>query len=186
MAEKTPNIHKTLFFLILVFVPPYFLMFTDEGGRLSDTALLWLLGEDEIKLNVRELNSGFTREDIKKVFSEADWQCAAQATPFGNNLCAAQIGTFNGYPSRIITTYFHDDNISAFKLIYRERYHEQLIGYYIQQLGQPSNVEAAVGEGPDAAPVLEWRLDHGVLYMKKTLGKIDEPTLIWLASQPGA
>lgn len=186
MAEKKPNIHKTIFFLILVFLPPYWLIFTDEGSRMADTALLWLLGKDEIKLNVRELNSGFTRSDIQTVFSENEWHCGAQDTAFGNNLCATQIGTFNGYPSRLLTLYFVDDNISAFKLIYRDQYHKQLLGYFIKQLGQPSNVEQAISEGPEAADVLEWDLNQGVLFMKKELGKSDEPSLVWLASRPSA
>ena len=186
MAEKKPSIHKTLFFLILVFVPPYFLIFTEEGSRLSDTALLWLLGEDEIKLNLRELDSRFTRDDIRKVFSDTEWQCGQQQTPFGDNLCAARIGTFNGFPSRLLTLYFTGDNISALKLIYRDPYHQQLMGYLIEQLGQPDNVEAATAEGPDTASVLEWNLGQGVLLMKKALEKTDEPSLVWLASRPKA
>ena len=186
MAEKTPNLHKTLLILILVFLPPYWLIFTDEGSRMSDTALLWLLGEDEIKFNIKELRSSFTRKDIQTVFSDNEWNCGNQETPFGNNLCAAQIGTFNGYPARVITLYFHDDNINAFKLIYRDQYHQQLLGYLIKQLGQPSNVGAAVAEGPDAADVLEWDLNQGVLLLNKTLGKTDEPSLMWLAARPKA
>ena len=184
MAEKKPSIHKTIFILILVFLPPYWLIFTDEGSRMSDTALLWLLGEDEIKFNVRELNSSFTRADIQRVFSENEWHCGTQETPFGNNLCATQIGTFNGYPSRVLTLYFIDENISAFKLIYRDSYHKQLMGYFIKQLGQPSNVEQALSDGPGAVGVLEWDLNQGVLLMKKELGKTDEPSLVWLASKP--
>lgn len=184
MAEKKPSIHKTLFFLILVLVPPYWLLFTDEGGRLSDTALLWLLGETEIKLNVRELNSGFTREQVLQVFSDADWQCGDGDTPFGNSLCAAQIGTFNGFPSRVLTMYFRDQQIGAFKLIYRDPYHKQLLGHFIQQLGQPDNVAAAISGGPDAANVLEWDLGQGLLIMKKELARTDEPSVLWVASRP--
>ncbi len=184
MAEKKPSIHKTLLILILVLLPPYWLLFTDEGSRMSDRALLWLLGEDEIKFNVRELSSTFTPDDIQKVFSENEWHCGPQQTPFGDSLCATQIGTFNGYPSRALMLYFVGDHISAFKLIYRDQYHQQLMGYLIDQLGQPGNVAAAVREGPDAASILEWDLNQGVLVMKKELGKTDEPSLIWLASKP--
>jgi hypothetical protein len=145
---------------------------------------LWLLGKDEIKLNVRELDGSFTRTDIQTVFGDINWKCAEQDTPFGNKLCATEIGTFNGYPSQVLTFYFLDDNISALKLIYRDQYHEQLLGYFIKQLGQPDNVEAALSEGPDAATVLEWDLDQSVLLMKKALGKGDEPSLVWLARKP--
>ena len=49
MAEKTPNLHKTLLILIVVFLPPFWLIFTDEGSRVADTTLLWLLGEVDIQ-----------------------------------------------------------------------------------------------------------------------------------------
>ena len=120
------------------------------------------------------------------MFSENEWHCGEKNTPFGNNLCAAQIGTFNGYPSRMLTIYFRDDHISAFKLIYRDQYHERLIGYFIEQLGQPSNVEDVISASPDAKNVLEWDLNHGVLLMTKELGKTDEPSLLWLAAKPKA
>ena len=81
MAEKKPNLHKTILILILVFIPPYWLLFTDEGSRVSDTALLWLLGEDDIKVNVRELDSTFSQQDIRKVYPDNEWQCGKQQTP---------------------------------------------------------------------------------------------------------
>ena len=184
MAEKTPNLHKTLLILILVFIPPFWLLFTDDGMRVSDTALLWLMGQDEIKFNLAELNSDFTRQDIQTVFSENEWVCGEKQTPFGDNLCATKIGTFNGYPSRLLTLFFRDDNISAFKLIYRTQYHKQYIGHFIEQLGQPSNVADAVADGPAADNVLEWDLNEGVLLMSKEMDENVEPSVLWLAARP--
>lgn len=186
MAEKKPNLHKTLLILLLVFIPPFWLLFTDDGIRTSDTALLWLMGQDEIKFNVAELNSGFTRQDIQTVFSENEWVCGEKDTAFGDNLCATKIGTFNGFPARLLTLYFRGDNISAFKLIYRVQYHKQYIGYFIQLLGQPGNVADAVAEGPSADEVLEWDLKNGVLLINKELGENIEPSLLWLAAKPVA
>lgn len=184
MAEKQPSIHKTLLILILVFIPPYWLLFTDEGSRVSDTALLWLLGEEDIKLSLPDLDGQFTAEDIRTVYPENDWQCGSGETEFGNTLCAAQIGSFNGFPSRVVTFFFRDDRLSAVKLIYREPYHEQVIGHLISRLGQPDNVAQALADGPDADNVLQWDLQAGVLLLKKTLGKPDEPALLWLAAKP--
>ena len=183
MAEKKPNLHKTLLILLVVFIPPFWLLFTDEGMRVSDTALLWLMGEDEIKFNVAELSSGFTRQDIQTVFSDNEWVCGEKQTPFGDNVCATKIGTFNGYPARLLTLYFHGDNISAFKLIYRDQYHKQFIGHFIEQLGQPSNVTDALADGPAADSVLEWDLNRGVLVMSKELGQDIEPSVLWLAAK---
>jgi len=33
--------------------------------------------------------------------------------------------------------------------------------------------------------VLEWDLGKGVMLIKKELDKLDEPSLLWLASRPG-
>jgi hypothetical protein len=184
MAEKLPNLNKTLLVIILVLTPPFWLLFTDEGSRVSDTALMWLMGKDEIKVNIPELDDKFTEQDIRSVFKEIDWHCGAQQTPFGDAVCAAEIGVFNGFPAQLITFYFRDGRVSALKLIYRDQYHQQILGHYIGELGQPGNVAAAIAEGPDADTVLEWDLGRGVLILKKELGKLDEPALIWLAAKP--
>jgi hypothetical protein len=182
MADKKPSFKKSFLILLLVLTPPFWLLFTDEGARVSDTALLWLLGEDEIKLDLGALDASFTRGDIRKVYSEPEWSCGEQATPFGEALCAARIGTFNGFPAQLLTFYFRGDNVSAVQLIYRSNYHQQILGHYIGRFGQPDNVAEAIAEGPDAAEVLEWTLDNGILVMKKTLTESDEPALIWLAA----
>lgn len=184
MAAKKPSIHKTLFFLILVFVPPYFLIFTDEGSRLSDTALLWLLGEEDAKVDIGKLSRAFSENDIKSVFTDLDWKCGDKETPFGESLCAAKIGTFNTMPARLLTFYFVDKQVTGMKVVYREPYHKQLLGQFIQAFGQPNNVEEAIADKPDAANVLEWQLDQGTLIMKKTLGKQDEPAVLWMAARP--
>ena len=183
MAEKKPNVHKTILILILVFVPPYWLLFTDEGSRVSDTALLWLLGEDDIKVSIEELDSEFSQQDIERVYSENEWHCTPRDTPFGDSLCAAKIGTFNGFPSRLITFYFRSGQVNAMQMIYRDQYHKQIMGHYISELGQPSNVAEAIAEGPDADNVLQWDLPKGMLVLKKELEKTDEPAMLWLAAK---
>lgn len=186
MTEKKSSIHKTLLILILVLVPPYWLLFTDEGGRVSDTALLWLLGEPDIKVSIRDLDGAYTQQDIKTVYSDNEWVCGEKSTPFGDSVCATEVGTFNGYPSRLLTFFFRNDRVTAMKLIYRTQYHKQLIGFYIGELGQPDNVASAIAEGPQADNVLEWDLGKGMMLMKKELDKVDEPSLLWLAGKPKA
>lgn len=179
--KKLSGFHKTFLILLLVLTPPFWLLFTDEGARVSDTAVLWLFGEEDARLDVAELDAGFTRDDLKQVYSQLDWQCGEQRTALGQGLCAARIGTFNGFPSRSLTFFFVDGQVSAAKVIYRERYHDQILGHYIGQLGQPDNVEAAIAEGPDADDVLVWTLDGGRLLMKKQLVPDDESAIVWLA-----
>ena len=184
MADKKPSLHKTLLILLLVFTPPFWLLFTDEGSRVSDTALLWLLGEDEIKISLRDLGSAYSSNDIRAIYPDNEWQCGSQDTGFGDALCAARIGTFNGFPARAVTFYFRRDRLSAMKLIYRQPYHEQVMGHVIEKLGQPANVAEALADGPDAADVVEWPLQGNVLVMKKALQDGDEAALVWLARPP--
>lgn len=183
MAEKKPNIHKTILILLLVFIPPYWLLFTDEGARVSDTALLWLLGEEDIKVSIQELDSGFSRQDIERVYGGNEWTCGPKNTSLGDSVCATEIGTFNGFPSRLLTFYFREDQVSAMKLNYRNQYHRQILGHYIGELGQPGNVAEALAEGPDAEDVLQWQLPKGTLVLKKELAETEEPALLWLAAR---
>ena len=175
--------NKTLLILLLVFLPPFWLLFTDEGARVSDTALLWLLGEEEIKVSIQDLDNDFSRQDIEQVYSENTWHCGAKDTAFGDSVCATEIGTFNGFPSHLLTFYFRDGRVSAMKLNYRDQYHRQILGHYIGELGQPSNVAEAIAEGPEAEDVLQWQLPQGTLVLKKELADADEPALLWLAAR---
>jgi hypothetical protein len=186
MAEKKPNIHKTILILLLVFIPPFWLLFTDEGTRVSDTALLWLLGKEDIKVSIQDLDSGFSRQDIEAVYSDNAWQCEARDTAFGDSICATEIGTFNGFPSRLLTFYFREGQVNAMKLSYRAQYHRRILGHLIGELGQPSNVAEAVAEGPEAHEVLQWQLPRGTLVLKKELAETDEAALVWLATARGS
>jgi hypothetical protein len=183
MAAKTRSLHKTLLILLLVLTPPFWLILTDEGRRVSDTALLWLLGHDEIRVDLTALDPGYRPDDIRTVYADLDWQCAGQANDFGDALCVARIGNFNGLPSQLITFYFAGDRLTAMRLAYRPAYHEQLIGHVIGKVGQPGNVARALAQGPDADNVLQWDLERGTLLMKKALSGDDEPALLWLATK---
>ena len=132
------------------------------------------------------LDRRYTQEEIQTVYGENEWQCGSQRTAFGDSLCVAKIGTFNGFPARLVTFYFRDDNVSALKLIYRDQYHKQITGYVIGEFGQPTNVESAIAAGPDADSVLEWDVGKGVLLIKKELGKTDEPWRLRCCGWPAA
>jgi len=175
------KIHKTLLILALVIVPPYFLVLTDEGARISDNVVLWLFGKESIKLDFKVLDDSYRAEEIKKVFPDLPWECGERTTPFGDSLCTAAIGAVNDFPSRQLTAFFADGRIRALKIVYRKRYHQQILGHLIKQLGQPQNVEQALKETADAAPVLEWDTGQGMVVMKKALKQTDEAALFWLA-----
>jgi hypothetical protein len=173
--------HKTILALLLVLVPPYFLMFTDEGMRVSDNVILWLFGEEGVKLNLKELDHAYTREQVLDIFPDLNWHCVDEQTSFGSSLCSAPVASFNDYPARRLTFFFGDGNVSAMKILYREQYHAQFTGHLIEQLGQPDNVADAIKDSPDAAPVLEWDTGKGIVLQKKELAETDEPAVFWLA-----
>lgn len=175
------KLHKTLLILALVTVPPYFLIFTDEGARISDNVVLWLFGEESIKLDLNQLDAAYRSGEIRRVFPELSWECRKEETSFGDSLCVAPVGAVNDLPSRRLTAFFVDDRIRALKILYREQYHDRLLSHLIEQLGQPANVAEAIKASPDAAPVLEWETGKGLVLMKKALGTGDEPAIFWLA-----
>ena len=180
---RNKKLHKTLLILALVIVPPYFFIFTEEGTRISDNVILWLFGAESIKLDLKALDASYRTQEVRKVFPDLPWECEEQETAFGDSLCGAPIGSVNNYPARQLTAYFADDRIKALKIVYRERYHAQFLGHLIKLLGQPKNVEEAIKDTPDSAPVLEWDTGKGFVVLKKTLEPGDEPALFWLAKE---
>ena len=75
------KLHKTLLALLIVFVPPYFLLFTEEGNRVSDNAVLWLFDREEFRLDLNQASNTFTEDELKKVYVKIDWKCGAGADP---------------------------------------------------------------------------------------------------------
>lgn len=168
------KLHRTLLVLLLVLTPPYFLIFTEEGQRIADNTLLWLIGGDSIEFNIRELNSEFSRADVLKVFPDQDWQCAEQKTPFGTELCAAEISAYNDYPAHYLTMFFANGKVSAMKMVYRKNYHQQLQAHLIEQLGAPIN---------NANPqVVEWNAPGGKVVMPQVLEANTETAFLWLGN----
>lgn len=178
------KLHKTLLALLLVLIPPYFLVFTEEGNRVSDNAILWLFGQQGLALNLAEADSSFSESDIREVFPDLDWQCGKLSSPFGQSACNSVIASFNDLPAHHAVLYFDDNRLSAIRIDYRRRYHRSLWQQLVDTLGQPT--ESAPGmpypENPDQ--VLQWDTGKGLVVLKKTIGESDQPALMWIGSAP--
>lgn len=174
--------HKILLTLVLVFVPPFLLVFTNEGNRVVDNVMLWLFDRPSLKLNLQEASQSYTEADIQKAFPGLKWQCGSLHSSFGETACNASIGSFNELPARHIVAYFAQKHLSAIQLRYHEHYHDQLIQQLIKTLGQPENAMQAIKSTPDADPVLQWSTGRGLVILKKSINPTDEPVLLWISS----
>ena len=182
MNLKLPLLYKQLLILALVFGPIVWLMFTDDGQRRTDTMVLWLFGENEIKMDLSELDSRLTEADLKQVYPDLDWDCQLRQTTYGDRICVSRLGVFNGIPVRYITVFFRTDGLAAMKLHYRRDNHVQLQNQTIQQLGQPEPGTAIAVTPAPSDEVLQWRTLSGAVIMKRSLLDADEPSMFWLSA----
>lgn len=173
--------HKTVFALVAVIGPLYWLTLTDDGQRRVDSVLLTLAGKPAIDFNLKALDGQLTEAELRKVYPDQDWRCSDQPNAFGNRLCVAEIGTFNGLPAHYLSLFFANGHATGLKLAYRAIYHDQLIAQLAQQLGQPQ--QDAPGT-PPAQAVLRWTTDHGRVMLKQLLLENDEAALLWLPGSP--
>ncbi|NCA71001.1 MAG: hypothetical protein EOM91_13015 [Sphingobacteriia bacterium] len=180
---KIPKLYKTLLMLALVFGPFYWLAFTEDGQWRTDLALMFLLGKPEINLAVDTLTPAVTEGQIRETFPKLALECADGPNPFGQRLCAAAIGAFNGIPAASLTLFSREDQLTAVKIQYRRAYHQRMRDW----------VEARVAEHTIDQPaeiaqsVASWTLAHGRLVMRDgALQPDEEPALFWLArTAPG-
>ncbi len=171
------SFHKRLFLVVIVVLPMYWLVFTEDGRSRSDRVVLWMAGGDEIDLNFQVLDNAYSVEDWKKVFADIDWQCQNSKTTFGDQFCFSKLSAYNGIPARYLTVFFRQNHVSALKLVYRNQYHQKL-GLDIQyQLGAPlvKNHESADND------MLQWPTEHGMVMLKKDIAPEEEASLLWLA-----
>ncbi|KRT55262.1 hypothetical protein [endosymbiont of Ridgeia piscesae] len=182
MKLKLPILYKKLLILALVLGPIFWLVFTEDGQRRTDTVLLMLWGEDEIKFNLKDLDDNYTEAELKTVYPDLDWQCQDQSSDFGDRLCVTRIGVFNGIPARYLTLFFRAGKVSAVKMVYREIYHPQLLTHLHRHLGKPAEERAISQAQPQPTSLIHWRTGQGVVVIKKQLQKGEEAALLWLSA----
>jgi hypothetical protein len=180
MNLKLTSLYKRLLAFFIVIGPIFWLVFTEDGQRRTDTVVLTLWGEDEIKLNLQALDNQVTETEFMKVFPDISWQCEDEVTPFGNRLCATHIGIFNDIPSQYITVFFHDSWVNGVKIGYRRKYHEQLKQQLWQQMGDPVTNSDKSQTEESKATVLHWTTNTGHVILKDKLEDNEEASLVWL------
>ncbi len=180
MNLKLPTLYKRLLAFLIVIGPIYWLIFTEDGQRRTDSVVLFLWGEDEIKFNLEALDDRFTESELKEVYPDIEWKCQDVDNDFGNRLCAARIGVYNGIPSHYIAAFFHDQWINGVKVGYRRNYHDQVIQQLLQQLGEPVRENSDATEQSDTNTILRWDTGRGNVILKKVLAKEEDPVLVWL------
>lgn len=171
------SFHKRLFLVIIVVAPMYWLLFTEDGKRRSDTLILWLAGGDPIDINFKVLDNQYSVADWQKVFSDIDWSCKDEQTFFGDQYCYSEISSYNGIPAKYLTVFFKDSHVNAVKLVYRNQYHQQLGKDLYQQLGTPLHQQHESEEND----MLQWHTDHGTVMLKTELKPNEQASLIWLS-----
>lgn len=180
MNLKLPPLYKRLLAFLIVIGPIYWLIFTEDGQRRTDSVVLFLWGEDEIKFNLEALDDRFTESELREVYPDIEWKCQDVDNDFGNRLCAARIGVYNGIPAHYIAIFFHDQWINGVKIGYRRNYHNQMIQQLLQQLGEPVKENADASDQSIANTILRWDTSRGNVILKQLLNEAEEPVLLWL------
>lgn len=190
MKLRLHPLYKKLLLLAVVIGPFVWLVLTEDGQWRTDTVLLALLGRAELNLAPERLHTGLTTDAIAKRFPDLALGCSAVASPFGDRLCTAQIGTFNGIPSRSLTLFYAGERLAAVKVDYRRPYHDRMLRWLHGRLGPPqASPPGASGapDAPDAEPTYTWLADQGVVVARAgALGPGEQPAILWLSGTSAA
>jgi len=172
--------YKKSLMLAIVLGPIIWLVFTGDGQRRTDLAMLYLFGKGELNLALEKLHSGMTEAQFRGLFPDLELACDAGANPFGDRLCSAELGAFNAIPARAFTLFLQGDGLRSAKLNYRRAYHETLRQQLTRRLGKPDRRSLP---GPIAIESpLTWTVDDGLLLLSHQEPKSDqEAALIWLS-----
>jgi hypothetical protein len=181
---RIPKLYKTLLAVVAVLGPIYWLMFTEDGQRRTDLALMSILGRPAFDAALDSFTNRLTEARLRESFPAIELECVDGDNPFGDRFCGAQIGSFNQYPARSLSLFFEGGRLSAVKVLYAPAYHARIRGWVQRRVARLSE------EGSDGTPpaplvnegVATWRVTDGALMLKDgDLGRSDEPALLWLS-----
>jgi hypothetical protein len=179
---KLPRLYKTLLMLALVFGPFYWLAFTEDGQRRTDLALMFLLGKPELNAALDAFNGALSEAQIRETFPKLAFQCADGANPFGDRLCAAEIGAFNGIPASSVTLFLVGDGLRAVKVAYRRIYHPLMRDWVEGRVGRADDLPTSEENDETGDGVATWTVPDGLLIMRDgELAPEDAPALFWLS-----
>jgi hypothetical protein len=178
---RVPKFYKRLLLVAIVVGPMWWLVFTEDGQRRSDMALLYMFGDEPLYLNLKVLDERFSEQEMRQLYPDIPWQCDQRDSAFGVRSCTGKIGSFNQVPADYVRLYFGDSTLNAVKVDYRQSYHGILGKDLNRQLGKPLP-PFATDDIPADESVVRWRADGGFVMAKKKLSKGDEPALLWLSA----
>ena len=175
---RLPRLYKTLLALALVLGPMAWLLFTLDGQRRTDLALMALLGRPAFDAALDAFSDRLTETSLRQTFPALTLDCGRIRPPFGDRLCTAAIGSFNHYPARALSLYFQGERLYAVKVVYQPAYHLQIRAWVEQRPARTTPGDTQPDAGVRSRPVAD-----GTLVMKDgPLGRTDEPALLWLSA----
>lgn len=181
MNHPAFQIAKTAIIIVIVIMPIYWLMFTEDGTRRTDVLLLWMFGGDTIYLNLKDVDAQYSPEEWKQIYPDLHWQCENNQSTFGNYFCYSEIASYNGIPARYLSVFFKQNRTSAIKLVYRSQYHESIGQDLLEQLGQPEYKQTQEGQFQKSEGIYRWVTQAGQILLKKDLDKHEKATVMWIA-----
>jgi hypothetical protein len=182
MNLRLNPLYKKLLLLAIVIGPIYWLVFTDDGQRRTDLAMLHLFGDGaELDLAIENLHSGMTESRFRGLFPDLEFVCDDGPNPFGDRFCSAEVDVFGGIPSRSFTLFLSGhEQVSAAKLNYRRAYHETMRKELTKRIGRPVSRSLA-GGAIDEEP-LSWSVSDGLLLFPSQEPESDrDAVLMWLS-----
>jgi hypothetical protein len=174
MRFRLPKTYKLVLALAVVAGPFYWLMFTEDGRRRSDLFILHVLGDPSFNVGYDRLTGAVTRADIAEQFPKVDFECAERSSALGDEVCGAEIASFNGLPARRALVYYGGGRLTALRLDYRRQYHGLLLDSLKDGIGEPT--EEAGGS------TLRWSVEGGSIVLPAVGPERDaDAALMWLS-----
>jgi len=181
MNPRLHPFYKKFLMLTIVLGPAVWLLFTPDGQRRADLALLYLFGKGELNLAIERLHARMMETRFRALFPDLALICDEGANPFGDRLCTAEIGAFNAIPARAFTLFLRGDGLRAAKLTYRRVYHTTLQRQLTRRLGPPER-RLSPGASVTTTDPLAWPVDDGFLLLSAQEPATDvEAALMWLS-----
>jgi hypothetical protein len=177
MNLRLHPLYKKFLLLCIVLGPIVWLTLTEDGRRRTDIVMLHLFGKEELNLAIEHLSANMTEADFRAQFPDLELGCSDTSTPFGDRLCAADVGSFNAVPSRGFTLFLSGQALRAAKLSYRPAYHETLVSQLTRRLGR--GADRTEGD----AGAMSWHVSDGILLMPVEAPETEsEAALMWLSA----
>ena len=169
---------KAILLVFLLLVALYFL-YPGTNYTIKNRFLAAIKVWHSASVNIDELSSSLSENDIVSKYSELDLDCGHETSSLGTRSCFTHIKSLNGADAWLLVFFFRKNKLHQVKMDFPASGHDEILVLLESQYGKPSKLE----NSKQAIPLIKWKFRGGILTTNSSAYAGRTTQVLWISNE---